>query len=122
MNNIEYSLSQKKFLRGNPTTPAKAHCSSWRSGHCQVSFNAFQPWSDYKILNTDYSTHSVVYGCDSFLGGMIKLDWLWVITRVPNAIGSAAHTAMKNTVFKVITDKLEDFDPTTRLRPTEQTT
>ena len=72
-------------------------------------------------MYTDYTTHSVVYGCDNFGAGAVKLDWLWAITRVPNAIGSATHDAMKATIFGVINDKLEDFDPETRLRPTEQT-
>ena len=52
---------------------------------------------------------------------MVKADWLWVLTRVPNAIGSAAHSAMKDIVFKVINDKLDEFDPDTRLRATQQT-
>ena len=73
-------------------------------------------------MYTDYSTHSVVYGCDNYIGGMVKLDWLWTLSRVPNAIGSAAHTVLKDTVFKVIRSKLDNFDPDTRLRPTEQTT
>ena len=82
-----------------------------------------QPWSDYKILYTDYTTHSVVYGCDTFVGCMVKFDWLWSLTRAPLAIGSAAHTTMKNTVFAVINSKLEDWGNTeTRLRPTAQTT
>ena len=56
------------------------------------------------------------------MAGAIKFDWLWILTRVPSAIGSAAHTAMTATVFNIITDKLEDFNPVERLRPTEQTT
>lgn len=122
MNNVEYSLSQKAFPKGDgPPNTADAQCSSFRSGHCQVKFVWIQPWSDYQVLYTDYDTHSVVYGCDTFVGGMVKLDWLWALTRVPNAIGSAAHSLMKTTIFKVITDRLEDFDPEDRLRPTEQT-
>ena len=123
VNNIEYSLSEKKFPNGNPPSiEAKAQCSFFRSGLCQVSFNAFQPWSDYSILYTDYTTHSVVYGCDNYIAGMIRFDWLWTLTRTPNAIGSADHTTMKTTVFNIIKDKLDDFDPDTRLRPTQQTT
>ena len=119
VNNIEYNIAESKWAAENPTKPADAQCSAFRSGHCQVKFVWVQPWSDYKILYTDYTTHSVVYGCDTFVGGMVKFDWLWALTRVPNAIGSAAHTALTNTVFAVINSKLEDFgDVNTRLRPT----
>ena len=71
-------------------------------------------------MDTDYDSYSVVYACDTFGAGAVKFDWLWVVTRTANAIGSAAHTAMKNTVFDIINSKLDDFgDPDTRLRPTE---
>ena len=90
---------------------------------CQVQFFGITPWSDYQILYTDYTTHSVVYGCDTFGAGAYKVDWLWALTRVPEAIGTAAHTTMKNTIYSVINSKLEDAgDLDTRLRPTEQTT
>eukprot|EP00353_Schmidingerella_taraikaensis_P014786 CAMPEP_0185608672 /NCGR_PEP_ID=MMETSP0436-20130131/7906_1 /TAXON_ID=626734 ORGANISM="Favella taraikaensis, Strain Fe Narragansett Bay" /NCGR_SAMPLE_ID=MMETSP0436 /ASSEMBLY_ACC=CAM_ASM_000390 /LENGTH=69 /DNA_ID=CAMNT_0028240917 /DNA_START=397 /DNA_END=609 /DNA_ORIENTATION=- len=69
-------------------------------------------------MSTDYKTHSIVYGCDSFVGGMIRLEWLWTLTRVPNAIGSAAHAAMTDTIFTIIEKKLKYFDPESRLRPT----
>lgn len=123
VNNIEYSLDEQAFLKGDPSGFGKAQCSSLRSGLCQVKFFELSPWSDYSILYTDYTTHSVVYGCDTFGAGALKFDWLWALTRVPNAIGSAAHDVMTTTVFDVINDKLEDFgEPTERLRPTEQTT
>ena len=123
MNNIEWNIAEQTWPRGNPTTPGKAQCSAFRSGLCQVKFFELSPWSDYSILYTDYTTHSVVYACDTFGAGAVKLDWLWVVTRAANAIGSAAHTAMKTTVFDVINSKLENpGDLETRLRPTEQTT
>ena len=84
-----------------------------------MKFNVFQPWSDYSILYTDYESHSVVYGCDNFIGGMIRFDWLWTLTRVPNPIGSAAHTEMEDTVFKLIYEKLSSFVPESRLRQTQ---
>ena len=107
--------------RGNPNAKADAQCSSFTSGLCEVKFVWIQPWSDYKILHTDYDTHAVVQGCDQFVGGMVMVDWMWVLTRVPNAIGSAAHTLMKDIAFKVIQDKRPDYDPETRFRATQQT-
>ena len=61
----------------------------------------------------------MVYACDNFAAGAVKLDWLWVVTRVASAIDSAAHAAMKTTVYAVIEDKLENpGDLDARLRPT----
>ena len=84
-----------------------------------MSFNAFQPWSDYSIMSTDYTTHSVVYGCDNFISGMIRFEWLWTLARKPEPKDNRA--AYETTVFDIIKSKLSDYDPTTRLRPTEQT-
>ena len=85
-----------------------------------MKFFELSPWSDYSILDTDYDSYSVVYACDTFFAGAVKFDWLWVITRTANAIGSAAHTAMKDTVYAIINSKLENpGDLDTRLRPTE---
>ena len=88
----------------------------------QVKFFELSPWSDYSVVYTDYTTHTVVYGCDTFLANAIKLEWLWSLTRTPLAIGEAAHTLMSDTVLKVIRDKLPNFDVDNGLRPTEQTT
>ena len=120
--NVEYDRDGARFPRGDPPNLGVAQCSNFRSGLCQVKFFPISPWSDYSILETDYTTRSVVYACDSFLGNAIKLDWLWVVTRDALAIGSPEHTQMKDEVFATINSKLEDFgDPETRLRPTQQT-
>jgi len=62
-----------------------------------------------------------VYGCDTFLGGALRFDWLWALTRDPLKIGTPEHTEMKNTIFDVITSRLPDYSPET-LRPTQQST
>ena len=90
----------------------------------QVKFFELSPWADYSVMYTDYDTHTVIYGCDTYLANAIKLEWIWSLTRVPNAIGSAAHTLLSDTVLKVIKDKLPNYDIDDKdngLRPTEQT-
>ena len=119
MNNIEYNIEDGEFPK-DTVKPGKAQCSSLRSGLCQVKFFELSPWSDYSILYTDYDTHSVVYGCDTFAAGAIKFDWLWSLTRTPLEIGTSAHTTMKSTIWDVISDKLPDYDADTELRPTAQ--
>ena len=122
VNNNEYDRVGARFPSGDPSDPGTAQCSNFRSGLCQVKFFPLSPWSDYSVMETDYTTRTVVYGCDTFGGGAIKFDWLWTLTRTPLAIGSADHTQMKNELFATINSKLEDFgDPETRLRPTQQT-
>ena len=59
-----------------------------------------------------------MYACDNFAAGSWKVDWLWSIAREPQAIGSASHTALTETVFGIINSKLEN---PIELRPTQQT-
>ena len=68
---------------------------------------------NYYIIHTDTI---------SFLNGMIKLDWLWVLTRDPLEIGSADWNTMQTNVFNIIQTKLPNYDPNTRLYSTVQTT
>ena len=69
----------------------------------------------------DHSSYSIVVGCDTFLNGMIKLNWLWVLTRDPLEINSAEWLAMQTTVFNIINTKYPSYD-TARLRNTIQGT
>ena len=75
-------------------------------------------------MSTDYETYSTVYGCDTYGAGLLKLDWMWALTRIPNAIGTPEHQADKDKLFGIVRDKLfkEPWkDPSwDNLRPTEQ--
>mmetsp|Transcript_6870 Transcript_6870/g.8184 ORF Transcript_6870/g.8184 Transcript_6870/m.8184 type:complete len:144 (-) Transcript_6870:294-725(-) len=59
VNNVEYNLTPGAS-QGGISDPGKAHCSSFRSGHCQVKFFEASPWSDYSVLYTDFTTHTIV--------------------------------------------------------------
>ena len=83
-----------------------------------MRFFILAPWSDYKIISVDTDSYSIVVGCDTFLNGMIRLNWLWVLTRDPLVIDSAEWVAMQTTVFGIIASKYPSYDYTTRLRNT----
>ena len=122
VNNVEFSISEQKNIGGIPD-PGLAQCSSFRSGLCQVRFFIISPWSDYSIMSTDYDDHAVVYACDTFAAGMIKADWLWVLSRTALEIGTSAHDTFKANVFGIIEDKLDGkYDPDERLYVTKQST
>ena len=93
VDNQQYNIANAEFGNnwkdgpppaGNPNRLFTAHCSEWTAGHCQVKPFFFAPYNDYKVVsfdNTDANGHSIVYGCDTFVAGAIKLDWVWVLTR-----------------------------------------
>ena len=48
--------------------------------HCTIQYNFFLPELDYRILDTDYDTYSIIYSCRSILG-VAKKEYIWVLTR-----------------------------------------
>ena len=92
VNNQVYDIASGSFGRnwkggvpdGEPTRLFTAHCSEWTRGHCQAKPNFFRPYSDYNIVGIDFTDangYSIVYGCETFLAGAIKLDFVWVLTK-----------------------------------------
>ena len=63
----------------------------------------------------------IIYGCDTFLAGAIKIDWMWALSRNPLSIGTAAWTTRKNEVFAEIDAELPDYDPEENFHETVQT-
>merc|ERR1712228_261936 len=129
VDNQAYDVSEEKFGNwrggtppvGGPNRYFTAHCSDFTTGHCQVKPFFFAPYNDYKVVGFDgdqTNGYSIVYGCDTFIAGAIKLDWMWVITRQALVIGSGAWTTMKTTVFDIIRQRLPDYDPDTFLLET----
>ena len=72
-------------------------------------------------MSTDYTGHSVIYACDNFSAGMIKVEWLWVLVRDALEIGTSDHDTMKAKVFDIIDEKLDgNYDTEERLYYTKQ--
>ena len=61
--------------------------------HCKVGFFLFRT-GDYRVLETDYDTYSVVYSCKPFFF-FFKTEYIWILTRArtPDA---ATITAAEN--------------------------
>nr|XP_002740542.1 PREDICTED: apolipoprotein D-like [Saccoglossus kowalevskii] len=55
----------------DPNVPAKL----------KVKFSSWMPAGDYWVLKTDYDTYSVVYSCDDFIFGFVKMEYAWILSR-----------------------------------------
>jgi len=67
--------------------------------HCKVKFFLFRN-GDYRVLDTDYTTYSVVYSCSTFLW-FIRTEYIWILTRDPqpaDAVVTAAKGVMSSKV------------------------
>ena len=54
------------------------------TGDCFVSFYWFDK-NDYSIVDTDYTSYSIVRGCESYLFGLFRQEVFWILVRDPNA-------------------------------------
>ena len=123
IDNREYELANKKWARNNDFPLGQAIVSGWREGLVNVKFFELAPWANYMVLETDYTTYSIVYNCDDFAGGSYKDQWLWVLTRDALLVDSAEWITMRDKVFAVIKKKVGSYiNPETVLYSTKQTT
>lgn len=77
------------------------------------------------VLDTDYTSYSIVYNCDAFFGGAYKDEYLWILSRTPLAINSAAWTTFKASMYSIVESRIPKYTTAVLnelLRPTEHTT
>lgn len=85
VDNVMYNKRKEKFsgIQG------EAYCEG-TDGNCFVKF----PWiprGPYQVLDTDYTTYSVVYTCKDFL--FVLKETVWILTRVTNPDSAIVTTA-----------------------------
>ena len=118
--NVEYLIDEQKWPRNDDFPVGKGISSGFRSGLNHVKFFEASPWANYMVLATDYTSYSIVYNCDPFVGGVVKIEYLWVLTRDQLEVDSADWITMRDTVWAIIREKVGDaIDPETDLRPTQ---
>ena len=96
-----------------------AYCSSFESGSCGVRFNFFQPFGNYDIVATDYTSYAIVYSCSPFLANAFCLEYLWVLSREAYDAESADTAAFYSQVLAIIDVDLPGYD-LTLLKTTNQ--
>ena len=63
-----------------------------------------------------------MYGCDNFLAGALKIEWMWALSRTPLSIGTGAWDTFKDEIYAKINAELPDYDPDENFHETVQTT
>jgi apolipoprotein D and lipocalin family protein len=66
-----------------------AYCNADGSGNCHVRFSDLQPWGDYRVLDTDYVSYTVIYSCTS-LNDVYHIGSGWVLGRTTDVSPSLA--------------------------------
>ena len=76
-------------------------------GECAVSFRSppdVTGTPNYNVLHTDYTSYSVVYSCSDLLGGAMKNEYVWVLSRTPYLPAAKYEEAVT-----VMTEKIPDY-------------
>ena len=62
------------------------------------------------MISVDHNDYSIVYSCSLYYGGMLGLEYLWILSRNPYLIGSDDSNAFKSKVFNAIQEIIPHFD------------
>ena len=62
------------------------------------------------MLETDYTSYSIVYSCSGIVADAIILEYLWILTRDPLVEGTPAFDTMQTYAHSVIASKVPSYD------------
>lgn len=79
------------------TIEGTAMCDQEISGQCYVKFSKFQPWGDYKVIETDYENYSIVYSCTNI--AFVYQDMAWILARNPKFDAKSKIDVLKKLGF-----------------------
>lgn len=117
-NGADYKLAQSGLISVNNSEildngklnyvigEARQDPSSSIASHLQVRFSKWQPWGQYWVLDTDYSSYTIVYSCTNLL--VARLEFLWVMSRqrtISNEAEDHAYRLLDG--YGISTSKLE---------------
>ena len=77
--------------------------ASCHGAKCKVKFNWFIPSGNYWVVDTDYTSYSVVYSCNSYFFGLFKAEGLWILSR-------STTLATADTQKQTVRDKIPSYD------------
>ena len=63
----------------------------------------FPDGSNYDIIDTDYTSYSIVHSCDNIFGGLMYVEFVWFLAREPT---------ISSTLYNSLLTKLKTAVPT----------
>lgn len=97
VNNGAWNRVQEKvvdgytFGKGTDITSAHARCDD--KGNCGVQF-WWYPEGNYVVMDTDYTSYALVYGCDNWFG-IAWTDQAWILSRTKELEQTKIDSATK---------------------------
>lgn len=65
---------------------------------------------NYGVLSTDYDNYLIVYTCMEYLASAFKIEYVWVLTRVPWVEESAEWQTLYQEILGVFEQKIPFYD------------
>lgn len=77
------------------------------SGNLLLTLDLFKVFggAQYQVLDTDYTSYSVVYSCSHPYFGLGQMEFLWIYTRKPVPTFSADFKKLEKKGLSIIQDK-----------------
>merc|ERR1712147_347924 len=87
VNNQNVKIEDRTVVKSSAGT-SWARCDD--KGNCNVKF-WWYPEGNYQVLDTDYTTYSLVYGCDTWFG-LFWTNQAWILSRTQTLPESTINT------------------------------
>ena len=79
-------------------------------GFFKVQFSPLSPEADYEVVETDYSSFSIVYSCTMLFGNLFKAEYAYILTRIPYAIGDPRLRVIEERARYAINKRIPSFN------------
>ena len=104
-------VNNRNVKTDTPTEIQSSEGTSWArcdaNGNCHVKF-WWYPEGNYQVLDTDYDTYALVYGCDTWFG-MVWTNQAWILSRT-QTLSESAINSIKATLQSKVTDSRYPVD------------
>ena len=102
--NSEYEEDKGEWK--NPPAVGKATVvdPSKNEGYLKVKFGLLIPSGDYKVVETDYDSYTVIYTCTG-VSHIYNIEYVWILTRDANPSDETMQKA-----FDAVTNKIPGYD------------
>ena len=98
----------------------EAWVNRFTSGLLFVTF-FFDFGGGYRILDTDYTSYTIIYSCENVLANAWLLsEYTWVLTRDNIVDGSTEYDNMRAVVDPIFDEKIPHYDYDDLMRTTQQ--
>jgi len=76
----------------------------YNSPICRVKFDWYIPAGPYLVVESDFTSYSIVYTCINYLFGLFRQDNVWILSR------ATSPTFSLGSMYTIIQERIPSYD------------